>query len=569
MSRSVKGTRPHLGITQRTALLAWLIAVTTLALFVVSFVPWEKQVFIDNLRSKAYGVSVSLSEVTAGAVVNEDYSTVVDHCTEMLRRDDAIAYIVITRNDGFSLVHERSGWRSENLGAEWHPLNRVPTGDIRRVPLFQLRVYGFSQPFDYSGIQWGWIHVGLSLDAYDRSIGTLYWRTALLAIACIITGLVASVGYAKYLVRPLLELQAAVERIAGGDLTARAPLHRMDEIGRLADAFNGMAEALLRRDRTLQEANETLEQRVRDRTRELEEEVAARGRANRDLSDAQHRLMQLSREAGMAEVATGVLHNVGNVLNSVNVSATLLRDTLRSSELPQLGRTVALLEQHRHELHEFLARDPRGKLVLPFLNELNRLLEFEHARLSQEAGALSQNIEHIKEIVAMQQSFARTAAVLERIAPTDLIEHALSINHSSLDRHGCTVRREFAPGVPAITTDRHGVVQILTNFIANAVHATKSRPRGDRLVTASIERDGDHSLVFRVIDNGVGIAPENLPRLFSLGFTTRKDGHGFGLHAGALAAKTLGGRLEAASRGPGTGATFSLFLPVAPVDSQT
>jgi methyl-accepting chemotaxis protein len=194
--------------------------------------------------------------------------------------------------------------------------------------LFNRRVYHFSQPFDYSGIDWGWIHIGLSLDSYDRSLNGLYHRTALLALVCTILGLLASIVYAKHLVRPVLNLQRVVQRVADGDLSARAEIAHGDEIGQLAISVNSMTEALLLRDRTLKEANENLEQRVVERTRELQDEVVARERAHRELEEAQRRMMQLSREAGMAEVATGVLHNVGNVLTSINVSANILSDTL-------------------------------------------------------------------------------------------------------------------------------------------------------------------------------------------------------------------------------------------------
>ena len=551
-----------LGITLRTALLSWLVAIATLLAFAFALLPQQKRTFLEALRSKAYGVTVSLRDVAAGAVVNEDYSSVVDHCTEMLKGDPTIDYIVITRNDGFSLVHDRSAWNSKNLDATWRPAQRTPVGGIKTVPLFNRRVYAYAQPFDYSGIEWGWIHVGLSLDSYDRNIVELYRQTALFAVICIAFSLAVSMAYARLLVRPILSLQRTVQRLAGGDLSARADIKRTDELGSLATSVNTMTDALLRRDRFLKEANETLEQRVHERTRELQAQVGARERTNRELAEAQRRLMQLSREAGMAEVATGVLHNVGNVLNSVNVSATLIRDTLRVSELPKLSQVVELLALHRDNLPRFLTEDDRGRLVAPFLGQLAAQLGTEHTRLDAEIVALTRNIEHIKEIVAMQQSFARTAAVLEQVDATELAKHALGIHQASLDRHGFRVHCEFAIPSPTLTTDRHNVVQILTNFLANAIHATKPNPRDRREITVRIAARGSAHLALSVTDNGAGIAPENLPQIFRLGFTTRKDGHGFGLHAGALAAKSLGGSLEVHSDGPGTGATFSLVLPL-------
>ena len=209
-----------------------------------------------------------------------------------------------------------------------------------------------------------------------------------------------------------------------------------------------------------------------------------------------------------------------------------------------------------------MTEDERGRLIVPFIGQLAAQLGAERTRLLAELSGLTQNIEHIKEIVAMQQGIARTAALLEQVGPAELMNHALAIHQSVLAHHNCQVRREFAAALPTVTTDRHNVVQILTNFVANAVHATKTNPDAQREITTRLVlRDADN-LAFSVIDNGIGIAPENLPHIFRLGFTTRKDGHGFGLHAGALAAKALGGSVEVYSAGPGQGATFTLVIPL-------
>ncbi len=243
----------RVGILLRTALLSWMVAIVTILIFVVVIIPEQKRTFLQNLESKAHGVTVSLRDVAAGAVVNEDYSTVVDHCVQMLKGDLALDYLVITRNDGFSMIHDRAGWRAEaNVPADWRPEKRETRSGIGIAPLFERRAFNYSNPFDYSGIRWGWIHVGLSLEGYDRSVASVYQRTGLLAVLCIVLSLVASFIYAKRLVRPILNLQTVVREVAGGDLSARAVVQGGDEIGSLAQSVNSMTEALLQRDRILQ-----------------------------------------------------------------------------------------------------------------------------------------------------------------------------------------------------------------------------------------------------------------------------------------------------------------------------
>jgi signal transduction histidine kinase len=552
--------RNSINITTRTALLAWLVTIGTLAIFALAIIPEQNRTFQENLRSKAYGTTVSLRDVAASAVVSEDYSSVIDHCTEMLKGDASIDYIVFTRNDGFSLAQERTGWRTLSLSGEWLPGERKPIGGIGVVPLFNRRVYHFSQPLDYSGFDWGWIHVGLSLDSYDRSVTSLYHRTALLALLCTILGLLASIFYAKHLVRPILNLQRVVRRVADGDLSARADMVRGDEIGQLATSVNSMTQALLLRDRTLTEANETLEQRVAERTRELQDEVVARERAHRELEEAQRRMMQLSREAGMAEVATGVLHNVGNVLTSINVSANILSDSLTDRpRLTLLKQTTDLMRAQGADLPRFLTEDPRGQLVPALLIELVDQIVAGCAGSAKEVGHLLEKVDHIKQIVATQQDYAKSGGVIQAVVPAELFEEATRISNASINRHGVVVTRDLAD-VEKIETDRHQALQILVNFITNAIQAVKPRPVGERRISLQLSRTDGH-VQFTVADNGVGITPENLQKIFQHGFTTRKDGHGFGLHSGALAASALGGRLTVHSDGPGCGARFTLNLP--------
>ena len=552
--------RSSINITTRTALLAWLVSIGTLAIFALAIIPEQNRIFQENLRSQAYGTTVSLRDVAASAVVSEDYSSVIDHCTEMLKGDASIDYIVFTRNDGFSLAHERTGWRTLSLSGPWLPAERRSIGGVGVVPLFNRRVYHFSQPLDYSGVDWGWIHIGLSIDSYDRSVAGLYHRTVLLALVCTVLGLLASIFYAKHLVRPVLNLQRVVRQVADGDLSARAEIARGDEIGQLAASVNSMTEALLLRDRTLKEANENLEQRVAERTRELQDEVVARERAHRELEEAQRRLMQLSREAGMAEVATGVLHNVGNVLTSINISANIVRDTLSSRpRLTMLKQATDLMRAQGSSLPRFLSEDRRGQLVPSLIIELVDQILASCTGSAKELGRLLENVDHIKQIVATQQDYAKSGGVIQVIAPADLFEDATRIANASITRHGVVVTRELAD-IATIETDRHQVLQILVNFITNAIQAVKPCPAGERRISLQLAKTDDH-VNFAVQDNGVGIAVEDLQKIFQHGFTTRKDGHGFGLHSGALAARALGGRIEVHSDGPGCGARFTLNLP--------
>jgi len=262
----------------------------------------------------------------------------------------------------------------------------------------------------------------------------------------------------------------------------------------------------------------------------------------------------------MAEVATGVLHNVGNVLNSVNVSANLLAESVGKSKASGLARVTALLRRHERDLGDFVTTHPQGKHLTAHLEALDEHLMAERQATVTELDSLREKVGHIKEIVMMQQSYAMVAGVQEQIKVTDLVEDSLRLSAAALNRHHVEIIRGYE-GAPVINIDKHKALQILVNLLSNAKCACVDSGQADRRTTIRVV-SAQSRVKISVTDNGVGIPPENLTRIFNHGFTTRKAGHGFGLHSAALAASELGGSLTAHSEGPGRGATFTLELPL-------
>jgi len=719
------------GITARTTLLAWTVTLVTLGIFVVILIPEQKRDLQDALESKAQLVAATVQSEIAGAHGTEGYLALVDHAQQVMSGDPAVKFLAFTKkDDGFSVFVDRNSWRVvPTIDDYWHPSDSRPTGYIEQIPLFKQRDYHFAGPLDYGGRQWGSIHVGLSLDSYDASVRHISRRTAGMAVICILLGLIPSLLYARHFVGPILQLREVVEKVAGGDYTARARIKSDDEIRQLANAFNNMADAIVQRNRILEsvrftaqslqsthewgsvidpvlakiglaanasrvlvgekhaspdgaalgsirfewtaaaiepwmqtwqnrgleetgleslasrleegemivarrdemkawpepqpeapplsqiiapiligdvlwgilvvqdctrdrdwgkaeqdsiravaemlsasilrqnaqhdlvEAKSDLERRVVERTRELVEQIVAKDQAHAELEEAQKRLIELSRISGMAEVATAVLHNVGNVLNSINVSATIIADRLNASRVSQLSELARLLKENQSNLSEYLADDPKGQRILPYLDKLSRHLLEERDELSQELNGLAKHVGHVKDIVALQQTHAKTAGVLETIAFHSLIEDALRMTIAEMDRHGVQVTKEIE-AVPLMSTDRHKVLQILLNLMRNAKDAVKASGTLPRKITVRACSVGTERVRFQLVDNGVGIPKENLARVFSHGFTTKRDGHGFGLHFGALTASQLGGSLSVESAGLGCGATFTLELPL-------
>ncbi|WP_224242188.1 ATP-binding protein [Hyalangium gracile] len=349
--------------------------------------------------------------------------------------------------------------------------------------------------------------------------------------------------------RPLQGFTRAADQVANGDFKVQMDTSREDELGHLARAFQVMADGVQRREEALRQANDELEQRVRERTRELKE--------------IHRRLVDSARQAGMAEIATNVLHTVGNVLNSVQTSVLMAKERMDAMKLDRVGKLGELLEAHQADLPTFLAQDERGHIIPAFLSRLGRSLEEERRRLHEALEEVRRHTEHISAIVNFQPYVAKVPRSLEPVALGELIEEVLRLDSAALSRHEVKVERHLAE-LPPVLTEKHTVLRILMNLISNARYALEANSPGERRLTLRLEPLAGGRALLEVSDNGIGIPSELLTRIFEAGFTTRAEGHGFGLHSSAIAAQELGGSLRAYSDGEGLGATFRLELPCQP-----
>jgi len=275
-------------------------------------------------------------------------------------------------------------------------------------------------------------------------------------------------------------------------------------------------------------------------------------------SELNARLRDASRAAGMAEVATGVLHSVGNVLNSLGVSVAMVRSQLRESRVADVQRVASLLLAEGAQATGGPTDNERRQLALSYLAKLGEHLATENSSLQAETAAIEEHVQHICTIVAAQQTHAMPGGITEAVDVAQLMDSAIAIHFANAD---VWINREY-DRVPAITLDRHKLIQILGNLLTNACDALKDSRSGPRNLTVHIHARVPGELAIQVRDSGVGIDPALLPRLFEFGFTTKKHGHGFGLHTSAILAKELGGVLTAHSDGPGYGAEFALRLPL-------
>lgn len=286
--------------------------------------------------------------------------------------------------------------------------------------------------------------------------------------------------------------------------------------------------------------------------------------SSRELLELNQKLINTARQAGMADIATSILHNVGNILNSANVSIGLLKDTTEEPYFKRLVAILKMLKEHQNTLITYLTEDPKGQLIPEYLIEILDVLKTEDTIYIQEITNLDTHLQHIREIVAMQQAFSGISGIIEKIFLPEVIDIALQISGYTLfpDKHIQVIK--IYKQTPFIMTDQTKLLQILVNLIRNAKEAiTENNQNAQKEIILLIDYgQSNNEIIIKVIDHGIGIPQENLIRIFSFGFTTKPKGRGVGLNSCAIAAKELGGTLIAESEGIGKGATFTLKIPV-------
>ncbi len=297
-----------------------------------------------------------------------------------------------------------------------------------------------AQPVLLNGKREGTLYLLADLHAMTSQLLGVYGGIfALVLAASLLFAFVLSSRFQHFITDPILSLAGTARTIADHqDYSVRATKVCGDEVGALTDAFNQMLAQIQSQDSALHVAQQELQEQVNA----LQREISERERAEAALRTSQQKLLEASRLAGMAEVATGVLHNVGNVLNSVNVSAGLVVEKISRSKVPQISKAAALLTERNGDLGNYLTNDPSGKKLPIFFAKLGAFLEEENAELLREVDQLSRNIEHIKEVVAMQQSYAKVSGVFENLPAEHLVEDALAMNMGAFERHGVTVEKD-------------------------------------------------------------------------------------------------------------------------------
>ncbi len=602
-------------IAYRVAFITSLLIIGTLGLFVFVNMPYQRSAILHAMESEAKSTVASIGQVTASSIISEDFAAVIEHCMKVVKDSPSIAYVVVTRNDGFSLIFTESGWTQDTLKGVWVPTGkRVASNRFLKSTISTEEVFHYSTPFQYSSIDWGWIHIGLSLKTFNDNIATLYQRTTLIALLCVLMGVGVAFFSSRRLTRPISILDEMAQKVAGGDFSVRVYNHNDDELGDLTNSFNLMTaklgesriEIINAREYTeniiksmndalfVISANGTIEQvnaaaarllccegsellgcdltdffetisvdEIKNPVSHFIAEAISRGH----VCDVEMQLKSHNGTTSTVVISLAAMHDFNkNILGIVCVALDIT--ARKQSEVDLIvARDVA--EAASQSKSQFLAnmsheiRTPmNGVLGMAELLLMTNLDACQLRQLNTLKTSGESLLKIINDILDYSKIEAGKLTLENRVYEIrEVAGETVDMFATQAEQKGLELIYVIQRTVPRfVIGDDNRLRQIIVNLIGNAIKFTE-HGQISLLVNLLEENDETMELEFMVIDTGIGISPEAQERIFNEfsqadGSTTRKfGGTGLGLAIVKNLTQLMDGNVYVESI-PNKGSTF-------------
>jgi len=613
--------KPH-RIVIRVAMISSTLIIISLGLFVLATIPFQRTAILDAMESEAKSTVTSIDQVTASAIITEDFGSVVEHCLRVVQESPSIVYVVVTRNDGFSLIITKHGWKQQTLKGVWAPPGeRVASSRFLNTDVSQEEVYHYSHPFQYSGIDWGWIHIGLSLKKFNTDIENMYLRTSLMAFLSLTVGILVAFLFARKLTRPISSLALTTEQVARGDLTARADIRTGDELEHLGHSFNAMTEAMQRSQRDIIASREYTENIITSMNDTLivispEGIIEQVNRAtlvllgygekeligapiyqiiqyNDPLMESGENLDNLARIISKGYVSNiettyrakngdlipvifsaSVMHGSRSTVQGIVCVALDITERKRTEEALHLAKDAA--ETANLAKSQFLAnmsheiRTPMNGVLGMLDLLLDSKMEESQLRLARMAHS---SAEKLLEVINDILDFSKIEAGRLELLPSDfslreLVNDVRELFLVKAQKKGLLLSTALDGDVPdTLHGDTLRLRQVLINLLGNALKFTDA---GEVFLNVHLEEDSgkDLTLRFTVRDTGLGIDTTTLPHIFEAfsqadaSMARRHEGTGLGLAISKQLVEMLGGSIGVeTSLGKGSLFWFTVCLP--------
>jgi len=540
----------------------------------------------NSLIQKGSLLTFNNSQALQGMAEDNAFSAIRELVSGTVNHDDDIIY-------GIYMDKQRQAWaladknnpdgsveQLEELKddmAVW--ANELAIANYRQHYINGIEAYEFAAPIIVEDERLGTIRYGISTTSMNETLNTamessdritiqILLLILFLGVISIAASFIATRRLAQKITKPLDVLTEATKKISDGDYESNIDIRTNNEIGILSHSFDNMRiktketlDQLLFKQQQLNEKNRALiraQGELKDLNQNLEHKVLER---TKELREAQAKLVESARAAGVAEVAINVLHNIGNVLNSVNVINQTNFEIIKTSKTPAIQKTAELMLDNLDHIGEYMSEDTRGKRIPELFQKLGIVLQDENHALEENTSRMLNSISMMTNIISTQQKYAKTDLFQEDIQLSIILDETINTQANLIEDNHVKLSRHYRE-VPNIYAEKAKVYQIMNNLLMNSIQALKSNPDHNRQIDLDIFPE-DTNIVFEITDNGVGIDREQQTQIFQHGFTTKKSGHGFGLHSCANLMSEMHGEIYVESDGPGTGAKFKVVFPSA------
>lgn len=486
---------------KRTFLLISGSLVVIVALFSFLSISNQKKSHMEVIYSEARTIAKSIALNSSDAMVVEDYSFIVQHNEKVIKDHKEIKYIIVSKkgDEGTTLINHSDGWEIlEKLPNELSKMHtsKEKSSIIKNLLFSEEDIYHFSYPVIFSGIKWGWVSIGFSLEKHQNHMKQIYLNNLFLLLAILLASLLFSFILAKWLVEPILSLNHAAKQVSSGDFSVKVKVKSNDEIAELSDTFNFMVNAIKISNEKMRLYNQELEIRVDTRTKELEslnkeldyrvkEEVLKR-------AQQEQMLIQQSRFAAMGEMIGNIAHQWRQPLNALGL---LLQNVENAYEMDILNQ-------------EYIART---------VEKGNRL-----------TNSMSQTIDDFR-------NFFQPNRHSEKFAISTAVGNTLDMLRSSLENNMIQVTQDIDESVYTEGFSSE-FSQVLLNIINNARDALIEYNSDNRKLDIRVYKDEKYSYI-EVTDNAGGIKQKIIEKIFDPYFTTKDEGKGTGI--GLYMSKTI------------------------------
>ncbi len=278
------------------------------------------------------------------------------------------------------------------------------------------------------------------------------------------------------------------------------------------------------------------------------------------LEAVQAELVANAHKAGMSDIASNILHNVGNTLNSLKTTGYALAQTVATSKIQDLLKANELLKQNMPDIENFILKNPKGKKLLNYYLEIGDILKSENESELRDLKRLREKTDTITDMISAQQKYVHTSNFAELMDVHEVIDNALAISATDMRRKNISIEKQYKP-VPKLFGQKIKLMHVLVNLLENAEEAVLKSEMGNKIIRITVEGDEKQVLV-TVADNGCGISKKNLTKVFAYGVTSKKGSHGIGLHSSANYVTEMKGRIWAESEGEGKGTKMNLSFPI-------